>query len=252
MGKKVLMIASNLGLWGEELQAPWDALRKAGCDVTLATEQGKTPLPLVLSMDKDFIDPVQNAAINPAEVVERINEILDSGEWDNPIKIADAEMADYDCLSLVGGPGSPLDIVGNSKVHNLVLQAFRDNKLTGGLCYAVGALAMTRDPENGFASVIRGKTIVAHPREWDFTGDLNYPLVRTTPDNAGTDLVTPGFVYPLQPIVEDAVRPEGKVIARPEANRDTPVVHYDAPFVTAQSVESSIAYGIKLVEVLCG
>jgi putative intracellular protease/amidase len=252
MGKKVLMIASNLGLWGEELQAPWDALRKAGCEVTLATEQGKTPLPLVLSMDKNFIDPVQNAAMNPAEVVDRINEILDTGEWDHPIKIADANMDDYDCLSLVGGPGSPLDIVGNAKVHNLVLQAYRTGKLIGALCYAVGALAMTRNPDNNFASVILGKTIVAHPREWDFTGDLNYPLVRTTPDNHGTDIVTPGFVYPLQPIVEDAVRPSGKVIARPEAGRDTPVVHYDKPFITAQSVESCIAYGNKLVEVLCG
>ena len=27
---RVMMIASNVGLWAEELQAPWDALRKAG------------------------------------------------------------------------------------------------------------------------------------------------------------------------------------------------------------------------------
>ena len=34
---KVIMMASNLGLWGEELQAPWDRVKKAGHDVTLAT-----------------------------------------------------------------------------------------------------------------------------------------------------------------------------------------------------------------------
>lgn len=250
MNKKVLILASNLGLWAEELQAPWDALRKAGHTVTLATEQGKTPLPMVLSMDREFVDPVQGYNVNPVEVVDRTEEILRNGEWDNPIKIADAKMAAYDALVLVGGPGSPLDLVGNPKVHALVLDAVRSNKTVGALCYAVGALAMTRDPDNHNMSVILGKSIVAHPREWDFTGDLNYPLAGATKDNKGTDLVTPGFVYPLQPIVEDAVRPDGNVIARPKANRKDPVVCADAPFVTAQSVESSIAFGAKLVEVL--
>lgn len=250
MGKKVLVLASNVGLWGEELQAPWDALKKAGFTVRLATEQGKTPLPLQLSVNREFIDPMQNYKVNPDDVVDRIETLVRTGEWDKPLKIADAKMSDFDALVIVGGPGSPLDLVGNSKVHDLVREAYRSKKVVGALCYAVGALAMTRDPKNNNKSVILGKTIVAHPREWDFTGDLNYPLAGATPDNPGTNLVTPGFVYPLQPIVEDAVGPNGTVIAKPEANRDKPVVHYDPPFVTAQSVESSIAFGNKLVEVL--
>ena len=87
MSKKVLILASNLGLWGEELQAPWDALKKAGFELTLATEKGITPLPLMLSVDKDFVDPVQQYNVNPADVVDRILEILKTGEWDTPIKI---------------------------------------------------------------------------------------------------------------------------------------------------------------------
>lgn len=248
--KKVLILASNVGLWGEELQAPWDALKKAGFTVTLATERGKTPLPMALSVNREFVDPMQNYKVNPKEVVDRIEEILKTGEWDNPRKIADVKMADFDALAIVGGPGSPLDLVGNSKVQALVRDAVHSGKIVGALCYAVGALAMTRELGGDHKSVILGKTIVAHPREWDFTGDLNYPLAGATPDNPGTDLVTPGFVYPLQPIVEDAIGPNGKVIARPEANREKPVVHFDPPFVTAQSVESSIAFGNKMVEVL--
>ncbi|MBQ6976269.1 MAG: DJ-1/PfpI family protein, partial [Selenomonadaceae bacterium] len=37
---KVLIIATNYGSWAEELQAPWDACKKAGFEVTLATPQG--------------------------------------------------------------------------------------------------------------------------------------------------------------------------------------------------------------------
>jgi len=249
MGKKVLMLASNLGLWGEELQAPWDALRKAGFEVTLATERGKAPLPLQLSVDPDFVDPVQQYHVNPLEVVTRIKEILATGEWDNPIKIADARMEHYDAIIVVGGPGSPLDLVGNSKVHKLLVEAYKDNKLMGALCYAVGAFVWARKPENG-KSIIEGKTVVAHPREWDFTGDLPYSLYGTTPDNPGTDLVTPGFVFPLAVIVEDAVGQKGKVLSDPTANREKPSVAYDWPFVTGLSVESSIAFGQKIVEVL--
>ena len=147
-------------------------------------------------------------------------------------------MADYDALVLVGGPGSPLDVSGNAKVHRLAVRAWQANKTIGALCYAVGALVWARNPETG-KSIIWGKTIVAHPRPWDFTGDLPYPLYNEVPGNEGTDLVSPGFLYPLAVIVEDAVGPDGKVLSDPTATHEKPQVHYDAPFVTALSVESS-------------
>lgn len=247
---KIVMMASNYGLWAEELQAPWDALRKAGHDVTLATPTGKTPLPLKFSLDPDFVDPVQNARVNTPEVVERVRQILKTGEWDTPIKIDDATMGDYDAIVVVGGPGAPLDITGNPKIHQMLVEAWQGNKTIGALCYAVGALVWARQPQDYKKSIISGKTIVAHPREWDFTGPLPYFLEGTTPENPGTDVVTPGFVYPLRPIVEDAVGPSGRVISPPETTRERPTVNYDAPFVTALSVESSIAFGNKLVEVL--
>ncbi len=250
MGKKILVIASNYGLWAEELQAPWDALKAAGHQLTLATYKGITPLPSKMSMDPTFVDPMQNYKVNPQEVVDRVNQILDSGEWDHPIKIHDAKMDDYDALVLVGGAGSALDIAGNMEVHDLVLKAYKKNKTVGALCYAVAALAFTRDPENNYKSVIYGKNVTAHPHTWDFVGDHAYHFVRETPTNPDMKLTTNGFLFPLQFMVEDAVGSREKVMADSKANRDNPCVVYDAPFVTALSVESSRAYGKKLVEVL--
>ena len=250
MSKKVLILASNLGLWGEELQGPWDALSNAGFDLTLATPKGLTPLPLELSMDKDFVDPMQNYHVNPGEVVDRITELLASGAWDHSIKIEDAVIDDYAALVLVGGPGSPLDLVGNPFVHQLCVAAYNQGKILGALCYAVGAFVWARDSDTLHRSIIYGKKIVAHPREWDFTGPMNYPLVGRTAENGGTDLVTQGFIFPLQVIVEDAVGPNGKVYSDPTTNCEKPQVVYDHPFVTALSVESSIAFGDKLAEVL--
>lgn len=250
MAKKILILASNIGLWGEELQAPWDALNKAGHKLTLATPKGIIPLPLMLSVDKDFVDPMQNYHVNPPEVVDRIIQILDTGEWNKPIKIEDAKMEDYDALVIVGGPGSALDIVGNPFVHALCVNAWKQGKILGALCYAVGAFVWARDTDTLHRSIIYGKNIVAHPREWDFTGPLPYPLYRSSKENPGTDLVTQGFAFPLAVIVEDAVGPHGKVYSDAAANREKPQCMYDHPFVTALSVESSIAFGKKLVEVL--
>ncbi|NJD17786.1 MAG: type 1 glutamine amidotransferase domain-containing protein [Gemmatimonadetes bacterium] len=252
MGKRILVIASNYGLWAEELQVPWDALKKAGHDLTLATFLGKTPLPFRLSMDPDFIDPMLNIPMNPPELLARVNEILDTGEWDHPVKISEASMADHDALVIVGGPGAAVDIAGNMFVHKLVLDAYRSGKGIGALCYAVAALVFTRDAENGNRSVIHGKRVTAHPHAWDFDVDVVYDVVRATGDNPDMKLRTAGFLFPLQYITEDAVGDPAKVLSDEKANRERPCVAWDAPFVTGLSVESSVAFGEKLVDVLRG
>jgi putative intracellular protease/amidase len=201
-------------------------------------------------MDPDFISPAQNAPINSAPVVARIEEILDDGEWDNPLKVNDVNMGDYAALVIVGGPGAPLDICGNLHVHKLAYEAYISGKLIAALCYAVAVLALTRDPRNGHRSIIHGRQVVAHPHAWDFDFDLTYPLYGSTAENKGTDLMTSGFLYPLQYMVEDAVGANGSVTADSEATRDHPCVIRDGNILTGLSVESSIAFGDKLVQAL--
>nr|BFE57278.1 type 1 glutamine amidotransferase domain-containing protein [Dactylosporangium thailandense] len=247
---RILVIASNYGVWAEELQGPWDALKEAGHDLTLATYLGKTPLPGVISMDPQFVDPMQKVKMNPPELLARVNQILDTGEWADPIRTRDADMDDYDALVIVGGAGSALDVAGNGLVHRLVLDAYKSGKTIGALCYAVAALAFTRDPDDGMRSVIHGRHVTAHPHAWDFVEDLEYDVVRATPDNPRLQLKTSGFVFPLQYMVQDAVGPDGTVASDPRTSREHPSVVHDHPFVTGLSVESAQAFGAKLVEVL--
>jgi putative intracellular protease/amidase len=248
---RVLMIASNVGVWAEELQAPWDALSGVGADLTLATHQGRTPLPLAISMDPAMIDPKQNYLVNPPEVVERTTEIIRSGEWDTDVRIDSVSMSEYDAICVVGGPGAALDLTGNMFLHRLLLDAYTSGKPIAAICYAVGALVWTRLPAAGPGlgrSLLYGRRVTAHPHAWDFDTDLDYRLWEPTADNRGATLVTPGFAYPLQPIVEDAVGPDGHVVADAAANRKSPCVVVDGNLVTALSVESSIAFGEACVK----
>jgi putative intracellular protease/amidase len=248
---RVLMIASNVGLWAEELQAPWDALRGAGADLTLATHQGRTPLPLAISMDPAMIDPKQNYLVNPPEVVERTKEIIHTGEWDTDQRIDGVSMDGYDAICVVGGPGAALDLTGNMFLHRLLLAAYTAGKPIAAICYAVGALVWTRLPATGprlGPSLLSGRRVTAHPHAWDFDTDMDYRLWEPTAGNPGATLVTPGFAFPLQPIVEDAVGPDGEVVSDAAANRKSPCVVVDGNLITALSVESSIAFGAACVQ----
>lgn len=256
MKKKVLMLATNFGVWAEELQAPWDACVKAGFDVTLATPQGKKPLPLMISVDPDFIDPMLDALpglnpkVNPKFVCDRTKELVNGDEWAHPIKLADAKMADYDAIVGTGGLGAMMDLAPNKDFKRLLFEALDSNKLIATLCYATAALIWARDPRDAFNSIIKGRKIAAHPRAWDFEDDVTLDLWGATPDNKGTDAVYAGFLYPLEDIARDAVGPGGLCIGDPDATRDNPRVVYDWPFLTGNSVESSIAFGDKIVEIL--
>ncbi len=247
---KVLFVASNYGVWNEELQAPWDILSEAGHDLTMATPQGKTPLPLAISMDPDFVDPVQQYKVNTPEACKRMRELLKSGVWDDPITLADASMDDYDAIVMVGGLGADIDLANNPELHRLIMEGYKGGNLVSAICFSVGALTFTRDPDNDYKSVVYGRAITAHPRAWDFTADVTYELYNATPENAGTDVITPGFLLPLEDVARDAVGPEGSVAADPAISRENPSVVYDHPFITGCSVESSIAFGEKIAEVL--
>ena len=259
---KILFLASNCGLWSEELQAPWDVLTAAGHELTLATFRGQTPLPLAFSMNPESLDRKLGTRIVPQHVFERTKALLESGAWDSDIKIGTIqsrvgpetgiEMDGFDAIAIVGGQGAAVDLAGNYKVHKLIVDAYTSDKIIGALCYGVAALAWARQPENYKRSIVWGKTIVAHPKEWDYDMPIYYKLYGETPDNPSPDFVTPGFLFPLRAVMESAVGPEGTVISPPETTRDHPRVHYDHPFVTALSVESSQVFGEKLAEVLAG
>jgi putative intracellular protease/amidase len=131
---KVLICATNFGTWGEELQAPWDIIKKAGHDVTLTTWFGKKPLPLAVSCDPNFFDPIIKFNTNPPDVCKRIKELTDGNEWAKPIKFKDADMKNYDALVLTGGLGAMIDMCNNYNVHKLILDAIAQDKLVGALC----------------------------------------------------------------------------------------------------------------------
>lgn len=266
MSKKILIMLSEYGYWGEELVGPLSKFDERGYDVVFATPNGTRPRALPPSLEPDFIDPPLGRSVVSREVAKLAREVDDSDRLANPISIADwipdrpytsedgylrkleayhrqvgdlldEQTAGYDALLIVGGSGPIVDLANNGRVHDIILSFLRTGKPIGAECYGVTCLAFARDWERR-RSIIWGKHVTGHCKEYDYkdgTGFLN------------TDFNMGPPPYPLEYILRDATGPDGAYHGN--FGKEISVI-VDYPFITGRSTPDSFTTGQKMVEVL--
>src|SRR4029079_19831285 len=68
MSKKILVVLSEWGYWGEELVGPLEAFEEAGYSVDFMTPTGKRPVAIGVSMDPDYVDPPPGRSVTSKEM----------------------------------------------------------------------------------------------------------------------------------------------------------------------------------------
>jgi putative intracellular protease/amidase len=265
MPKRILIVLSEHGYWGEELLGPLEHFDAAGYEVVLATPTGKRPTPLPPSLDPTFFDPPLGKTVTTPEIAEKVKALDASGRLDNPMSLADwlpdrpywsspnfireieayyraldkigEDVARYDALLLIGGSGPIVDMGNNHRVHDLILAFKRADKLIAAECYGVACLAFARDLQDR-QSIIRGKRVTGHCKEYDYKDGTGF---------VGSDMNWGPPPYPLEYILRDATAPDGAYIGN--FGHETSVI-VDYPFVTGRSTHDSYLTGQKIVEVL--
>jgi putative intracellular protease/amidase len=264
--KKILVILSEYGYWGEELIGPLETFDKAGYEVTFATPRGKRPHALPPSMDPSFMDPPLGKPVTSAEVARKVKEVEASSRLDRPLNISEvvperpyfsshnlirelesyykgvAQVQNdltgkYDALLIVGGSGPIVDLVNNERVHDIILGFYRTGKPVGAECYGVTCLAFARDLQNR-KSIIMGKHVTGHCKEYDYKDGTGF---------LGTEFNMGPPPYPLEYILRDATGLDGGYIGN--FGKETSVI-VDYPFITGRSTPDSYLTGQKMVEVL--
>jgi len=86
--RKVLIIISEWGYWGEELVGPLETFDAAGYQVDFATPKGKRPVALPPSMDPDYIDPPLGRSVTTAEVAEKTRALDNSDRLSHTINLS--------------------------------------------------------------------------------------------------------------------------------------------------------------------
>ncbi|MBO2448758.1 type 1 glutamine amidotransferase domain-containing protein [Actinomadura barringtoniae] len=266
MARKILVVLSEYGYWGEELLGPVTAFDRQGYETHFATPSGKRPVALPPSLDPAYVDPPLGRSVTTPEVALRARELDESDRLDDPISIADlvperpynsapdflrkAEayyreiarldetvVATYDALVIVGGSGPIVDLANNERLHELILAFARTGKPVTAECYGVACLAFARDWEDR-ASIIWGKHVTGHCKEYDYKDGTGF---------VGVDFNMGPPPYPLEYILRDATGPDGRYHGN--VGKETSVI-VDHPFITARSTPDSFLAGEKTVEAL--
>ena len=263
--KKVLVVLSEYGYWGEELIGPLEALDGADYEAVFVTPHGKRAHALPPSMDSTYIDPPLNRTVVSEEMAQKVKAMEVSERLDKPICLADllperpyfssenylrkleayfntleeaAKSFDqYEALLLVGGSGPVVDMVNNQRVHDLILIFYKAGKPVAAECYGVACLAFARDYLLR-ESIIKGKHVTGHPLEYDYKDGTGF---------LGVDFNMGPPPYPLEYILRDAVGEAGRYHGN-VGKRESVIVDY--PFITSRSTASSYLCGQKLIEVL--
>ncbi|WP_204058675.1 type 1 glutamine amidotransferase domain-containing protein [Microbispora corallina] len=265
MSRRILVLLSEYGYWGEELLGPITAFDREGYESVFATPTGKRPRALPPSLDPGYVDPPLGRSVTTPEVAVAARELDESNRLDAPLSLSawlperpydsepdhlrrleayyrelgevDADIEQYDALVIVGGSGPIVDLANNGRVHDLILAFLRADKPILAECYGIACLAFARDWEDR-RSIIWGKHVTGHCKEYDYKDGTGF---------LGVDFNMGPPPYPLEYILRDATGPDGRYHGN--VGRETSVI-VDYPFVTARSTPDSFLSGEKLVDVL--
>jgi putative intracellular protease/amidase len=276
MNKRILVVLSEWGYWGEELIGPLDVLTGAGYELDFMTPFGRKPPALPPSMDEGYMDPPLNKCVTSPHFASRTKEVDTSDILASPINLSEKlplmpyfngenfglelekfhnlrdefwqEFVDpYDALLLPGGSGPMVDMVNNERLHNLILGYVNRDKLIAAECYCVTCLAFARDWTDR-KSIISGKNVTGHAREYDYkegTGFAQMYGYDDQPMNTSANFGPP--FYPLEYILRDATGPDGKYHGGVGRTLSTIL---DYPFLTGRSTQDSQLVGELMVKVL--
>ncbi|MEV6055372.1 type 1 glutamine amidotransferase domain-containing protein [Streptomyces sp. NPDC052107] len=134
------------GFWAEEAVAPYEAFKAAGHEIVVATPGGVVP-----TVDRGSLAPEVNGG---QEGADRIAAVLASmAEIENPIRLEDVRLDDYDAVFYPGGHGPMEDLAVDAASGGLLIGTLDSGKPLGVVCHGPAALlaAERSDGSNAFA-----------------------------------------------------------------------------------------------------
>jgi len=276
--RRILVLLSEWGYWGEELVGPLEVFDSARYEVEFITPTGKRPNAISVSMDADYIDPPLARSVTSPAMAKKTRTFDDPNtsegkRLERPISLAswfperpywsapqfvrnmeeyrrrtaiarEGALRRYDALLIVGGSGPIIDLVNNQRVHDLILAFYRAGRPIAAECYGVACLAFARELDDR-KSILWGKHVTGHCLEYDYKDGTSF--MESRGNFLNFNMGPPP--YPLEYILRDATGPEGGFHGN---FGDSQSVIVDFPFITGRSTPDSVLTGELLVRALDG
>ncbi|MFF3244604.1 type 1 glutamine amidotransferase domain-containing protein [Streptomyces sp. NPDC002870] len=129
------------GFWAEEVVAPYRAFTEAGHDIAVATPGGVVP-----TVDRASLAPEVNGGKENADAIAA--ELSSIAALQRPLKLEEADLADYAAVFYPGGHGPMEDLAVNPDSGRLLTAALESGKPLGVVCHGPAAL-LAAEREDG-------------------------------------------------------------------------------------------------------
>jgi putative intracellular protease/amidase len=218
---KALFVSSSdeTGTWLSEVTHPYWHLTERGVDVDFSSPQGGrvnwSPLSDPYSAtSQEPKDLVSKGFLSDQNLVEQLG---------STIKLADADLDQYDFIHFTGGQGATYDFFPNDDVADVLEHFFSSGKVVGVICH--GTIALGNVPEHVQGRRVTGYSL-AEDRQLEGYGYSfpNYP--QTVLEEAGADYSSAGL--------------------------GEPYVVLDGRLITGQNQESASEYALALLHLVNG
>jgi putative intracellular protease/amidase len=206
------------GFWAEEVVAPYRAFTEAGHDIAVATPGGVVP-----TVDRASLAPEVNGGKENADLIAA--ELASIAPLQRPLKLEEADLADYAAVFFPGGHGPMEDLAGNADSGKLLTAALDSGKPLGVVCHGPAAL-LAAEREDG---------------SWPFTG---YRLTGFT----NAEETQAGLADKAKWLLQDRLVGLGADFQ--EGEPWAPKVVVDRNLVTGQNPGSSAPLAAEILKVL--
>jgi putative intracellular protease/amidase len=144
--KKALIPIPDKDFDTTEVSITWKIFKENGVQVVFATEHGA-----IGETDPLLLTGVIFGQLGAKkDAIEAYYQLLNTEEFQQPIRYADINPAEFDLLFLPGGHAKGMRQYLESKVlQQKVVEFFHLNKLVGSVCHGPLILARSIDPETG-------------------------------------------------------------------------------------------------------
>lgn len=147
------------GFWAEEFVGPHQLLTEAGVDVVIATPGGAVPLVDELSLTIEMNGGDAAAVADLRRYLAESAELLGS-----PMRVEDADPADFDAVFVPGGHGPMQDLAASPAVGTLLTSFLDDSgKVVVAVCHGPAAFLAARRADGG--SPFAGRNVSAFTNE---------------------------------------------------------------------------------------
>jgi putative intracellular protease/amidase len=138
------------GVWFSEFSEPFEAFRKAGCEITVASPRGGPA-------------PVDPRGYPKAEEIVAVRDALERLNATRPL--AKMRAADFDGIFMPGGHGPMFDLATDPILKRLIADVWAEKKPVGAVCH--GPASLLQVPLGDGSTLLHGRRVTGFTKGED-------------------------------------------------------------------------------------